>query len=56
MYRLCPFTNATQDEGTNPSAVLLGQGGTLNFADPNTPKVNTAIYLYLIVKLIFNIF
>ena len=39
LYRLCPFSNATQDEGTNPNPVLLGQGGTLNFADPNTPKV-----------------
>jgi len=39
LYRLCPYSNATQDEGTDPEPVVLGTGGTLNFADPNVPKL-----------------
>ena len=39
VYKLCPYAEASQDDGMKATPLTLGKGGVLNLSDPNSPKV-----------------
>ncbi|CAG5094177.1 Oidioi.mRNA.OKI2018_I69.XSR.g13317.t1.cds [Oikopleura dioica] len=39
VYKLCPYSEASQDDGMKANPLTLGKGGVLNLSDPNSPKL-----------------